>query len=61
MMKKLIPHVCIILSLVTLTFLVLQQFNPTLFGKTFFQVILLIYGVATIIASAFLIAYNRKI
>lgn len=60
MIKKMIPHVCIILSLVTLTFLVLDQFNPSILGKSFFQIVLLIYGVATIIASAFLIAYNRR-
>ena len=60
MLRKLIPHVCIILSLVMLTFLVLDQFNPTFFGKSFFHIMLLIYGIATIIASAFLIAYNRR-
>ena len=60
MIKKLIPHICIILSLVTLTFLVLEQFNPSLFGKLFFQVILLVYAISTIIAAAFLIACNRR-
>lgn len=60
MIKKLIPHICIILSLVTLTFLVLDQFNPSLFGKLFFKVMLLVYAISTIIAAAFLIAYNRR-
>lgn len=60
MIKKLIPHICIILSLVILTFLVLDQFNPSLFGKPFFQVMLLIYVISTIIAAAFLIASNRR-
>jgi hypothetical protein len=61
MIRKLTPHICIILSLVTLTFLVLNQYNPSILGKSFFQVLLLIYSVATIITSAFLIADNRRV
>ena len=60
MLKKLLPHICIILSLVTLTFLVLDQFNPTFFGKAFFHVELLIYGVFVLILSATVVARNRK-
>ena len=60
MLKKLIPHVCFILSLVVLTFLVLVQYNPSILGKGFFQILLLIYSLATILASAFLIADNRR-
>ena len=60
MIKKLLPHVCIILSLVTLTFLVLDQFNPTFFGKSFFHVVLLIYGIVTIIFSSVMIAHNKR-
>jgi hypothetical protein len=58
-LKKLIPHICISLSLVTITFLVLGQFNPIL-GKSFVQFIILLLSIAAIIASAYLIAYNRK-
>jgi len=60
LLKKLLPHICIILSLVTLTFLVLDQFNPTFFGKAFFHVELLIYGVFVLILSATVVARNRK-
>lgn len=60
MIKKLLPHICIILSLVTLTFLVLDQFNPTFFGKSFFHVELLIYGIAVIVFSGIIIAQNRR-
>ncbi len=60
MIKKLLPHICIILSLVTLTFLVLDQFNPTFFGKPFFHVVLLIYGIATIVFSSVIIAHNKR-
>lgn len=60
MIKKFLPHICIILSLVTLTFLVLDQFNPTFFGKPFFHVVLLIDGIVTIVFSSVVIAYNKR-
>ena len=49
-----------ILSLVTLTFLALDQFNPTLFGKTFFHAVLLVYGVAVMILSFTIITRKQK-
>jgi hypothetical protein len=49
-----------ILSLVTLTFLVLDQFNPTIFGKPFFHVELLIYGIVGIVFSFGAIVRSRK-
>ena len=45
-MKRVLSHICVILSLVTLTFLVLNQFNPSIFGKVFFHIELLIYVIA---------------
>lgn len=59
LIKRIVPHICIIFSLVALTFLVLEQFNPLL-GRPFFQVILLIFCIAAIATSAFLIAANKK-
>ena len=60
MLKKLLPHVCIVLSLVTLTFLVLDQFNPTFFGKPFFHVTLLLNCLAVIAFSFIAIARSRR-
>lgn len=60
MIKKLLPHICLIFSLVTLTFLVLDQFNPTFFGKPFFHVELLIYCIAVIIFSSTVIARKKR-
>lgn len=60
MIKKLLPHICIILSLVMLTFLVLDQFNPTFFGKSFFHVVLLIDGIVTIVFSSVIIAHTKR-
>jgi hypothetical protein len=59
MLKRLIPHISISLSLVTLTFLVLGQFNPIM-GKSFVQAIILILSLAALITSAFLIRENRR-
>ena len=59
-MTKLLSHICMILSLVMLAFLVLDQFNPTLFGKTFFHAVLLIYGVAVVILTFIIITRKKK-
>lgn len=59
MIKKLIPHICIIFSLVTLTFIILAQYNPIM-SNSFVQVVIAITSVAAIITAAFLIASNRK-
>ena len=59
MFKRLIPHLCIIFSLATLTFLVLAQFNP-IWGKTFIQVVVGLTCIASITAAAYLIADNRR-
>lgn len=50
-MRRLLSHICVILSLVTLTFLVLNQFNPSIFGKVFFHIELLVYAVAVLLLS----------
>lgn len=56
MLRKLIPHICIILSLFTITYVILNEFNPSFFSKSFFKATLLIFSVAAIIDSGFLIA-----
>ncbi len=60
MLKKLLPHICFILSLVTLTFLILDQFNPTFFGKPFFHVELLIFCISVLILSLTIILRKKK-
>ena len=59
-MKRVLSHICVILSLVTLTFLVLDQFNPTFFGKPFFHVTLLIYCLCVLAFSAIVVARSRR-
>ncbi len=62
MMKKLLPHLCLILSLMMLTFFVLDIFNPGMnfLGNDIFKILLLVYGVATAVLSAALIVYRHK-
>lgn len=62
MLKKLIPHLCLILSLMMLTFFVVDIFNPGMdfVGNDIFKILLLVYGVATAILSIAVIAFRRK-
>lgn len=60
MLRKLIPHICIILALFTITYVILNEFNPSFFSRDFFKWTLGIFSVASIIASAFLIGYTRR-
>lgn len=59
MIKNLIPHVCIIFSLATLTLLILAQFNPIM-SNSFVQLVIAVTGIAGIVTAAFLIASSRK-
>lgn len=62
MIKRLVPHICIILALMMLTFFVVDIYNPGMnfLGNDIFKVLLVIFSVASVIASGFLIRYNRK-
>lgn len=60
MLKKLIPHICIILALFTITYVILNEFNPSFFSMSFFKVTLIIFCVVTLLASGLLIAHNRR-
>lgn len=60
MIRKLIPHVCIILSLFVITYVILNAFNPVFFSKSFFKVTLIVYALATLLMSGILVALNRR-
>lgn len=60
MLKKLIPHICIVLALFTVTYVILNEFNPSFFSRDFFKVTLLVFCVAAIISAAFMIADERR-
>ena len=58
--KRLIPHICIILGLVSLTLLILVQFNPGILDMSFFSIITYAFCGIALIASGVLIALQRK-
>lgn len=59
MLKKLIPHICIILALFTITYVILSMFNP-IAGTSFFKVTLILFSIASLIGSGLLISYTRR-
>lgn len=62
MIRKLIPHICIILSVMLITFYIVDKFNPGMnfVGNSFFKTLLVLDGIAAIVTAGFLIASNRK-
>jgi len=60
MIRKLVPHVCIILSLFIVTYVILNEFNPSFFSFTFFKVTLIVFCVASSVCAGFMIAVNRR-
>ena len=59
-MRNVLAHICVILSLVTLTLLVMNQFNPSVFGKAFFRVELLLYVIAVLLLSVRVILRGKR-
>ena len=62
MLKKVLPHICIIISVMMLTFYVIDRVNSAMsfLNNDIFKNLLLVYCLAVIATSIFLIAYNRR-
>ena len=62
MLRKLIPHLCIIISLMMLTFFVVDIYNPGMnfLGNDIFKTLLVVFCVASIVSAGFLIRFNRR-
>jgi len=62
MIRRLIPHICIILSVMLLTFFIVDMFNPGMnfVGNNFFKTLLVMDIVVATITAGFLISANRK-
>jgi len=58
--RKLFPHISFILSLLMITFFILDIFNPGMnfVGNDIFKILLALYGTVTLILSGFLIVSN---
>ncbi|NLM14561.1 MAG: hypothetical protein GX218_01715, partial [Clostridiaceae bacterium] len=62
MLKKVLPHICIIISVMMLTFYVIDRVNSAMsfLNNDIFKNLLLVYCLAVIATSIFLIADNRR-
>jgi hypothetical protein len=62
MLKKTLPHICIIISVMMLTFFVIDQVNGAMnfINNNIFKGLLLVYCIAVIATAVFLIVDNRR-
>jgi hypothetical protein len=62
MLRRILPHVCIVLSLMLLTLVILDKYNPGMnfIGNSFFKVMLVILCIAALIEAGILIAQDRR-
>ena len=60
--KKVLPHICIIISFMMLTLYVIDRVNGAMnfIDNDIFKSLLLVYCITVIITSVFLIADNRR-
>lgn len=60
MIKRLIPHACIVLALVVLTLFILVQFNPGIAVSSFYTIAMYAFCAVALVTSGVLIAQNRR-
>jgi hypothetical protein len=62
MLRRIVPHICIVLSLIMLTLVILDKFNPGMnfVGNIFFKFALVVLCIVTMIAAGILIAQNHR-
>jgi len=60
MIKRIVPHICIILAILMLTLLILEMYNPWIISTDFFMVIMCLFFAAVFVTCGLLIAYNKK-
>lgn len=60
MIKKIIPHICIVLTLFMLTLLILDQFNPWIKSTDLYSIIMYPFFGTVLITCGLLIAFQRK-
>lgn len=62
MLKKIAPHLSLVMSVMMLTFFGIDRVNGAMnfIGNDTFDITLLIYSLVTIITSIFLIVENRR-
>ncbi len=62
MLKKILPHLCIIIALMMLTFFVIDQINTAMnfINNQMFKWLLMVFSVCAIATSILLIVENRR-
>lgn len=62
MLKKILPHLCIVISFMMLTFFVIDQFNSAMafINNDYTKWLLAVFCVLVIATSIYLIADNRR-
>ncbi len=62
MVKRILPHLCLVISVMMLTFYVIDKVNPAMnfIGNDLFKTLLLVYVLLVIATSIILVAINRR-
>lgn len=62
MLKRILPHICIIISVMMLVFYVIDRVNSAMsfINNDIFKTLLLFYCIVVIASSVYLIASNRR-
>jgi len=62
MLRKILPHICIILSLMMLTFFVIEQVNRAMgfMDNDLFRGLFVVYCLAVIVTAGIMVADNRR-
>ena len=60
MIKKIMPHITLILFIVSLTLFILTKFNPGILNLGFYNVCMYLFFASVLISSIVSIAANRK-
>jgi len=62
MLRKIMPHICIILSLMMLTFYVIDQVNRAMgfMDNDLFRGLFLAYCLAVVVTASMMVADNRR-
>lgn len=62
MLKRIIPHICLIISVMMLVLFIIDRFNSAMdfIGGDTFDILLLLFCLSTIPTAVWLIAANRR-
>jgi len=61
-LKRILPHICIIISVMMIVFYVIDQINSAMnfINNDIYKTLLLVYSIIVIVSSIFMIVENRR-